>query len=527
MSAYLPRNPDFPTVMNFQLNRIPVLALVAAGLFAATGATAQSAATGPELKLGEAIAAALDNNLSYQGAALDPLIARQFITQAEAAFDTELFASGRVAQTEQELSFEETTETSDNRFWQAGATKRLTYGTTITAQTNLDRRNSNTVINNAVINFSNLSQTADLALSVRQPLLSGFGKDANTAQIQSSMAGYTAASEAFRETLFQILATTERAYWTVARLQEQLALDESSLEVAETLVREAQERERVGVATRIDVLQAEAERARRNEDIIETRRLLGDASDQLLVLMGTFLPETGGAGESVVRVSALPEGGESFDDFAEIWNLAKAQDPLLAQQEAVITQREWEQRAADNSALPSLDLVMSGAYSGVDNEKASVAYDNALDRDGTAWAVGIEFSMPWRMRAEKAALRRAEKRLEQETIRYQELQQALFRDVRAAWRNLDSVGQSLEAAKLTVSLQQATFERELGKFEEGISVFRDVLEVQRDLDQARIRLLDSKYNKLSSEISIARLSGLILQRHGLDAGMLLPQTEAR
>jgi outer membrane protein TolC len=475
-----------------------------------------------ELELQEAIIVAIDNNLRYRAVSLDPEIARQFITQREASFDTELFASGQVSQTERDTTSEQTTGTSsDTRAWQVGARKRLIYGTTVTAQSNLDRRNSN-----AFINSSNLSQSADLSLSIRQPLLNGFGKDANTASIQIAVAGYNGAMDSFREALFQVLAETERAYWSVARQQEQLALDESSLEVAEALLNEARERERVGVATRIDVLRAEADRAQRLEAIIEAKRALGDAIDQLFIFMGTFSPNLVEQ-EKSLHVVALPEGKESFDDFADIWNRARAQDPLLAQQATVIDQREWERIAASNNTKPNLDLVVSGGYLGVDNQDASTAFNNAFDRNGYDWAVGFEFSMPWEMRGQKAVLRSVEKQLEQETIRYQELQQSLFREVRAAWRNLDSVGQSLEAAKLTVNLQEALFEREMSKYEEGVSTFRDVLEIKNDLDQARSRLLDSKYNKLSSEISISRLAGLILNRHGLDEATYLPEYEVK
>lgn len=485
-----------------------------------TGVVAEVPAAGQELQLHQAILTALENNFSFQADSLNPEIASQSIIQSESFFDTELFASGQVSQSEQDITFEETTGTSsDNRSWQVGARKRLSYGTTITAQSNLDRRNTD-----AVVNFSNLSQSADLALSIRQPLLRGFGKDVNTAGIQSAIAGYSVARESVRESLYQLLADTERAYWVVARVQAQLALNESALEVAETLLTEARERARVGIATNIDVLQAEASRAQRKEEIIETKRVLGDAVDQLFTYMGIFAPDLEVL-ETPLRVAEMPESMEEFSDFARVWNLAKARDPILAQQEAIIEQKEWQRRAARNETRPNLDLVLSGAYTGLDNEKASTAFDNALDRNGHFWAVGFEFSMPWQMRGAKAALRSAEKELEQEDIRFNELQQSLFRQVRAAWRNLDSVGQSLEAARLTVSLQEASFEREMSKYEEGISAFRDVLEVQRDLDQARIRLLDSMYNHLSSEISISRLTGLILERHGLDPEGLLPEAK--
>jgi outer membrane protein TolC len=70
---------------------------------------------------------------------------------------------------------------------------------------------------------------------------------------------------------------------------------------------------------------------------------------------------------------------------------------------------------------------------------------------------------------------------------------------------------------LTVSLQEATFEREKGKFEEGLADFRHVLEAQRDLDQARVRLLTSKFNQLSAQIDLANLTGTIFERHGIDS----------
>lgn len=484
------------------------LGLIALGLATPAWSAPSDA---PILTLEEAITTALEANLSTRIAALDPEIARQSVTRAEAAFDTELFASGRVSQAEQSTTFSQTQGTSsDNRNWQVGARKRLAYGTTVTAQTNLDRRDSN-----AGVNTSNLSQAADLSLSVRQPLLRGAGRAVNLADLEGARAGLQASTASFRDTLTRLLAETELAYWTVSRLQEQLGLNESSLAVAEALLNEARERERLGVATRIDVLQAEASRAQRMEVIIETRRALGEAVDQLFLYMGSVPAGDLAELEGFPRVQALSLPGSALPDFNEILRLALEADPSLARQEAVIAQREFDQAALRNRARPSLDLVLTGAFSGVDDSDADAAYESALDRDGHAWAVGLEFSMPWGMRDEKAAVSISAKRLEQELLRLRELKQALYRQVRAAWRDLMALEQSLEAAALTVSLQEATFAQESEKYAEGLSSFRDVLEVQRDLDQARIRLLQTKVNRLSSEIEVARLTGQLLKRNGL------------
>lgn len=466
----------------------------------------------PLIHLEEAIDVALLGNFAYRMASLNPDIARQSILQAESAFDVETFLSGQVSQDEQSTTFSQTTGTSsDQRRLQAGARKRLESGTSLTVQSNLGRRESN-----AGVNTSNLSQSSDFGISLRQPLLAGFGRKANIANTEIARAGFAGAVEALRDNLLQMLSRVELSYWNVARLQEQLELDESSLQVAETLLQEAIERERVGVATQIEVLQAQASQAQRLEEIIETRRALGDALDQLFNEMGIIPLDASYTQDIAHQVSPLPEEIEQLPEFLDIWSMAVRESPALAEQETVISQREWSRIQAENRTKPNLDLVVSGAYTGVDDRKAETAIENALNRDGHNWAIGVEFSMPWQMRGEKAAMRIAVRRLQQEEIRYQDLKQTLYRVTRSAWRNLNAVSQSMEAARLTVSLQEATFERELEKYAQGISVFRDVLEVQRDLDQARVRLLRAKYNRLLAEIEIDRLTGQLIQRHGLD-----------
>ncbi len=388
----------------------------------------------------------------------------------------------------------------------------------MTAQTTLDRAERK-----GADGPPGLLHEADLALSLRQPLLGGFGPAVTRAGIERARAGWQASREALREAVLEVLAEVERAYWETARLQEQLQLNQSSLQVAETLLAEARERVRVGVATQLDVLQAEAARAQRMEEIIETRRALGDAFDRLLALTGTLDQQAGLDLGRLYRVAPLPDSGETLPDFADVWRMALLHEPSLSRQEAVIRQREWDRARARDAQRPTLDLVLSGGWSGADDASGRTAYDRALDGAGSAWAAGLEFSMPWGRRAGKAGLRAAERRVEQEQLRLEELRQALLRGVRAAWRALQSVQQSLAAARISVGLQEAVFEREQEKHAQGLATFRDVLKAQSDLDQARIRLLQSKFNRLSSEVTLARLSGDLLARHGLEA--LLPEPE--
>ena len=468
------------------------------------------------LSLDDAISAAVANNFSYRIAELDPQISMESLTGQEAVFDSEIFATGNVAQSQQTTAFTEglgtTVVTSDNRNWRAGIRKRLVHGTLVTAQTTLNRRDSEVY---------DLNQSSDISISIRQPLMNGFGREANTVGIELAKAGLKASSASFKQTIQDVLAQVELAYWLVSRWQEQLELNKSKLIVSETLLLEAQERERVGMVTQIEVLQAQAFNAESKEDIIATTRSLGDAFDRLLTLMGT-LPQIDFTMAPNNSVEALSESDYPVPDFKIAWELAVQTDPSLTAQSAVIEQRKMELLSAHYAARPNLDLVVSGGYTGSDSQTATEAYKNTFDRDGKAWSVGLEFSMPWSRRKEKSDMRIADLRMEREELRYEELKQSLYQDVRSSWRALQAVQQSLEAANLTVNLQEASFQREREKYASGLSAFRDVLEAQRDLDQAQVRLLLSKYNKISAEINLANLTGTIFARHGISPDLPTP-----
>lgn len=461
------------------------------------------------LSLNEAVQKAVRENYRIQISRLNPEIAETFLISAQSEFDWEVFGESRVGQTEQNLTFTQTAGTSsDNRNHSIGARRQFSAGTTVTAQTNLNRRSSN-----AGVNTSNLSQEADASLSVRQPLLSGYGTRANLANIRSREAAVIESEEQLRQTLLDLVADTESAYWNVARLQENLRLQESSLEVAEELLNEALERERVGLATKIEVLQARSSRAERKEAVIELQRSLGEAQDRLFVLLN-FIPANASLYEEM-KVNSLPESVTAHDEFQAIWQQARLNNPQLNAQDSVLAQIRQDRLTAREEVRPSLDLTVTGAYIGLDDQDAAQAYESAIDGDGTAWSLGIEFSMPWGFRSGKATVSRVDKQLRQETLRLASIEQDLLQSVRASWRNLEAQRSRVEAALVTVELQEATFEQEKEKYQNGLSVFRDVLEAQRDLDQARSRLSQAKFEQLNAAIELTRLDGTLLQKYDL------------
>lgn len=456
---------------------------------------------------------ALERNLGLAVDRYNPAIEAQNVITAESEFDVNVFANVRYNQSEQEAQ----NTTSDSRSYSAGVSKRIRTGAEITAQTTLGRNDGSYYDEQQARPVGGqLRETASLSLSVTQPLLRGFGTEVTLADLRRARFASDAARLRLRAGILDLLVEVEQGYWQVADADARLQFRQSNLELARRLVEEVRERNNLGLATDLEVLQAEANLAQREQEILDAERLVSERTDALFATLGEL--ENNSAIDREVGVANIPEIPERLPAFDAVWSGALRNSLETAAQEAVIEQRSLDLLLAKNATRPQLDVTLSGGYSGIsDDADASGrdAYERAFDREGEEWGVALTFNYPFGARADYARKRQAEYRQRQAEGELAVLKQNLLRDTRAAWRNLEVARKQVEASRTTVRLQEATFEQERGRYEEGISTVRDILEIQADLDNARIGLLDAQYQAILAEVRLERLEGTLLDRHGL------------
>ncbi len=490
------------------------------------------------LPLESVISDALRHNLGLQIDRLDNVISGAEVIEADAAFDTLLFADGSISQSDfknEGIPVEVTDETgetivvnrptsSDRRSYSAGASKRLRMtNASVVLQTRLARTAGSRFDPSTGEQFGgSLTQSADLEISISQPLLRGFGRDIATAPLERARAADRATQHRLRGSALDLIAQVEATYWQLAAAVSRRELRETNRELAESLLEETRERERLGLATRLDLVQAEANLAQREEDILVAEQDVLESRDELLSLLGVL--DEALEIEPVFVVEDLPQAPASVPEFAGVWRAALASDYAAAAQEEILNQREIDVRVAEDDRRPELDLVVSGSLGGVSDENAREAYDLALDRDGESWNVNLGFSIPWGRRAANASVRAANARVEQAEWQLLQIKQDLLRRVRSAWREFDIRQKRLDTAELVERLQVETFDRERSRFDEGLSTFRDVLETQRDLDNARLSLLEARVAAIQADLDLDRLRGTLLDRHGLSWADALSQS---
>ena len=134
--------------------------------------------------------------------------------------------------------------------------------------------------------FLNPSYNADLALTLRQPLLDGFGTLFNRAGIVIAEISRERTATGFESTVVATLRDVENAYWDLVAARRAIEVSEQSLTLAQQLLNETQERVKVGTSAPIDTVQSEATVATRVQNLIYARNLAANAEDSLKAVLG-------------------------------------------------------------------------------------------------------------------------------------------------------------------------------------------------------------------------------------------------
>ncbi|MBC7852190.1 MAG: TolC family protein, partial [Pirellulaceae bacterium] len=196
-----------------------------------------------ELTLQECINRALSKNFDLEIGRYAPQIALDSITVAKGGYEPLLSVTGATGENN---SSGVESKSSNLR---VGVSQRLYTGTTVSASSRVDRASSD-----PAFSTFNPAYDADLTLSVRQSLLSGFGVGVNRAGIERAEIGLLRANLEFKAQVLNVIQDTENAYYDLVYAREQFAVRNFSLALANKLFDEAKTRKEVGVATDLDVL---------------------------------------------------------------------------------------------------------------------------------------------------------------------------------------------------------------------------------------------------------------------------------
>jgi len=448
------------------------------------------------LTLKEAIRLGFERNLDLKVDLYNPAMAEADIRRSLGIYDPLAFlgASYNRSNSSNTLTFK--SQEIDEAFVNAGVSQLLPTGTLVEV-----------TADSGWIDNSAKFYTNALNVSVSQPLLRNFGKEATELEINVSRFSKDESLERFRTRLSDTVAQVRNDYFRLYNLREVLAVRRTSLALASRILDETKGRVRAGVLPAMEILNAEFVAATREKEVIDAERGVRDQMDVLRVTL-----QLDPAVEIVLADEPSRESYAVSQDAALA--LALQNRPELAAQRSVVKITDLQQRVAKNRTLPDL-LLNANVGVGGDDRRFMRGLEKTATAEDPSWGVGLQISYPLGNRAAENGYIRSRLAMEQAQTQLQSLEAGIARDVKAAIRLVESSYTQIEVT----SRGRAYAEERLRAFEKrhavGLATTKDVFDVEEDLVTAKGNQIQAVVDYNNSITELWRVTGEILEREGI------------
>ena len=337
----------------------------------------------------------------------------------------------------------------------------------------------------------NPASVTRFALGVNQPLLNGFGTLSNERYIMVARNNTKVAEHVFRLQVINTVVAVENAYWDLAALQESVRVTEQALAVAQQLYKDNQIRLDVGTMSPLDVTSAESEVAARTRDltVAATNLQLQEATLKNM-LVKRVSPQLDAA--RIVIRDPMPEPQQAdIPDVESAQNAAMESRPELQQTAINLKNQDISVRFTEDALKPSLSVFGFYAGSGLQGTSAKTdtglwnAFAQSFEGTYPEYAGGFSLSLPLRNRTAQADNLRSQLETNQLLISQQRSRNTITMEVRKAIIGLMQGKAQVEAAHKAAALAREMWEGEKIKLEAGASTSYQVILRERDYTNAR------------------------------------------
>lgn len=476
------------------------------------------------LSLEQAIQTSVGNNLSVENARFSPAIAQTTLTQAEAQFDWLFFAEGSyqdssIPQASQGFGGSSGVIRNDSQTAGAGlgVSRQLNTGGILEIRNDIGYNNVDSSFFGTAPS-PNPADNANLTLGLTQPLLRGFGRDANMAQVNLARNAERSSVSQLKSTLIDTAAETEKAYWDLVQAYKVLIIRSKLLDRG-IKVRDDIKARRVQDARQAQIADAVARVERRRSDLLIARTNLRLTSDRLKVLINDPTLPVGSEMLIVPNQDAIAE--QISYSLLDAITTGVQERPEMEQALLNIDDATIRQQLAKNQQLPRLDLQAQARLLGFDDSFDDAYRDAFENRFIDDWLISARFEQPIGNRAGEAEYRRSRLQRMQSVVGYRQTAQGIVLEIKNALNAVATNGALIEQSTLSrvaqgEALRALVVEKELTNA--GYSVERLNVELNQQESLALAEIAEAAavtdYNKAIVDLYAAM--GTVLQRNRID-----------
>jgi outer membrane protein TolC len=390
---------------------------------------------------------------------------------------------------------------------------------------------NNRVTTNSVHTSLSPSLNSFFRFTFRQELLAGFGFGPNLRYLRIAKNNKKISDIAFRDQVIATVTQIENIYWDLVSAYEQAKVNEQSLTFAQHSLDNAQKQLHLESIPAMDVMRAEAEVSRRDQDLTVARTNLQLQESLIKNALTRSLDDAVLEEMPVVPTDRLQTlDAEPSQPILELIAQAVQARPELLESDVDLQNRQISRKAARNALLPSLSLV--GFYGGTglagelnpgfEGTNSSLlptdlggAIHNSFNNSSPDYYVGLNLNIPFRNRVAKADQYRSELEYRQAELRREQLKKQIRIEVRNAQYALEQSSARLEAARKGRDLSARTFEITQKEQTLGAGSSLQTMTAQRDLALAELDLVNAMTVYQKAKVELNRATGRTLEHNGI------------
>jgi multidrug efflux system outer membrane protein len=324
-------------------------------------------------------------------------------------------------------------------------------------------------------NFNFLTMTADAAFQ-----LDFFGKLRRATE--ASRAQLLATEDARQTVILTLVSDVASDYFTLLQLDLQLQITRETVKTQEDSVKLTKLRVEHGVATKLDVLQAQQVLDSANATIPDLERRIAQEENAISTLLGNY-PEAVPRGRPLVDQPLPPEVPPGLPS-----SLIERR-PDIREAEQILVSANAEIGVAKAQFFPQISLTGIGGGS----FGRSSAFSSLMSSQLGIWSYGAQVSQPiFTGGALRGNLRLAESQHQQALIGYRQTIQRAFGDVSDAVIAYQKFHQVRVRQEDTVSDLQESVRLSNMRYKGGTTTYLEVLDGQRSLFYAELTKAEAR-----------------------------------
>ena len=323
------------------------------------------------------------------------------------------------------------------------------------------------------------------------------GKDKNSMTSDQKLAAsaWTQSQLDLEDAKRVLVLAVQQGYYGIIKARETTRLRKKVLVEAEERLDVTKKRLDVGLATELDVSQAELTLLRNRADLADAVFSEKQAFSQLDSKIGLPLDE------SFEPADSFPDPPATELSLKEIQTRAVSASTSLKKLDEDVEQASIKVDQAKNKLNPTLALTSNLALK---SERRSLPM-GIRDPEGK-WALGLSYDFPFGDKtSEKADVKLAESTLGDKVIQRDETSDGLLLDATQRYQEITKLQQRREISRRAIAVARRALEISQAKYDEGRAEITDVIGARQSLVTSELDALNTVY---SLAVEMAKLDNI-------------------